>query len=306
MHNAYDQHRRPFGPLVDPKANQQSPCQTNRTSAGDATACTNVSFDDSPTSPRSQPHQSVSDEQQLVTGATSKSDIMMVAPRKACHSNHNTSKITATPGANPAMLSVSSEAEPRSPFGARLSPLSPPSEELSPRWRSRRRSSYAHETMQDKNRDVDIEGSGSEDDLDIPECARDEEYCPSPNQGHGSGDDSDDEQYCHKRRKASGSPYSSVRGIPTSARDSRRRKRSTRAVAHSSRERDTSALGLFSRASSHARSVPSDASAFLAQFHEWQLENVSMKRITENGKTTLQFVGGLEMSRMYLTSQGVL
>ncbi|EXK27463.1 hypothetical protein FOMG_16014 [Fusarium oxysporum f. sp. melonis 26406] len=66
-----------MGPLADPEPNQQSPYQTNCTSAGDATACTDVSFDDSPTSPGSQPHRSVSDEQQLVTGATSKSDIMM-------------------------------------------------------------------------------------------------------------------------------------------------------------------------------------------------------------------------------------
>ncbi|KAF5700099.1 hypothetical protein FMUND_14469 [Fusarium mundagurra] len=337
-------HNSHMGPLADPEPNQQSPYQTNRTSAGDATACTNAGFDISSTSPGSQPHRRVSEEQQLVAGATSEPDIVMVDALSDEHSSdgaqsaptpplmHTCSHIAADLGdlahtplhdseegastsrddaisrahtPSPAKSlspeqceqdydhtscgssdaeSESSEAEPRSPFGAR-----PPSQELPPRRRSRRRSSHAHETVQDKDKDVDIEGSGSEDDLDIPECARDEDYCPSPNQGHGSGDDSDDEQYCHKRHKASGSPYSSVRGIPTSARDSRRRKRSTRAVAHSSRERDTSALGLFSRASSHARSVPSDASAFLAQFQEWQLENVSMKRITENGKTTFQF-----------------
>ncbi|KAL3587728.1 hypothetical protein FPOAC2_13627 [Fusarium poae] len=100
---------------------------------------------------------------------------------------------------------------------------------------------------------------------------------------------SDDEQHCRKRRKASQSPYNSVRSNPASARDSRRRKRSTRAVAHSLRERDTSAHGVLSPTPSHARSVPSEASAFLARFQEWPLENVSMKRITENGKTTFQF-----------------
>ncbi|KAF5696960.1 hypothetical protein FGLOB1_13130 [Fusarium globosum] len=338
-------HNSHMGPLADPEPNQRSLYQTNRTPAGDATACTDASFDVPHPSPGSQPHPSVSDEQQLVTGSTSEPDIMMVDALCKEHSSdgaqsaptpplmHTCSHIAADPGdlahtplhdieegastsrdnaisrahtPSPAKSlspesqceqdydhtscessdaeSESSEAEPRSPFGARS-----PSQELPPRRCSRRGSSHAHETVQDKDKDVDIEGSGSEDDLDIPECTRDEDYCPSPNQGHGSGDDSDDEQYCHKRRKASGSPYSSVRGIPTSARDSRRRKRSTRAVAHSSRERDTSALGLFSRASSHARSVPSDASAFLAQFQEWQLENVSMKRITENGKTTFQF-----------------
>ncbi|EXM15620.1 hypothetical protein RAB80_017594 [Fusarium oxysporum f. sp. vasinfectum] len=120
--------------------------------------------------------------------------------------------------------SESSEAEPGSPFGARLSPLSPPSQELPPRHRSRRRSSHAHETMQDKDRDIDTEGSGSRDDLDIPECARDEDYCPSPNQGYGSVEDFDDEQHCHKRRKASGSPYRSVRSTSNRVQDSRRRR----------------------------------------------------------------------------------
>ncbi|EGU89167.1 hypothetical protein FOPG_18546 [Fusarium oxysporum f. sp. conglutinans race 2 54008] len=334
-----------MGSLADPEPNQQSSYQTNRTSAGDATACTDAGFDVSSSSPGSRPHRGVSDEQQIVTGATSEPDIMMVDALSDERSSddaqstltsplmHTYGHITADPGdlthtslhdsiecastsrddaisrahtPSPAKSlspesqheqdynhtscessdaeSESSEAEPRSPFGA-----GPPSQELSPRRRSRRRSPHAPETVQDKDRDVDTEGSGSEDDLDIPECARDEDYYPSPNQGHGSGDDSDDEQHCHQRRKACGSPYSSVRRTPTNARNSRRRKRSTRAVAHSLRERDTSALGLFSRASSHARSVPSDASAFLAQFQEWQLENVSMKRITENGKTTFQF-----------------
>ncbi|RKK80363.1 hypothetical protein BFJ71_g15945 [Fusarium oxysporum] len=343
-------HNSHMGPLADHEPNQQSPCQTNRTSAGDATACTDASFNVSPTSPGSRPHRSVSNEQQLVTGATSEPDIMMIdvlsderssdgaqgtptSPLMHAYSHtaaglgdeahtplHDSEECAGTSRddaisrvhtPSPAKRlspesqheqdynhiscessdaeSEFSEAEPGSPFGARLSLLSPPSQELSPRRRSRRRSSHAHETVQDKDKDVDTEGSGSEDDLDILDCACDEDYCPSPNQGHGSGDDSDDGQHCHKRRKAPGSPYSSVRSTPTSARDSRRRKRSTRAVAHSLRERDTSALGLLSRASSHARSVPLDASAFLAQFQEWQLKNVSMKRIIENGQTTFQF-----------------
>jgi hypothetical protein len=280
-----------MGPLADPEPNQKSPYQTNRTSAGDATACTDASFDVSHPSPGSQPHPSVSDEQQLVTGATSEPDIMMVdalsgerssdgaqstptSPLHAyshiaaglgdvaytplhdseeCASTSRDNAISRAHTLSPAKSlspesqreqdyghtscessdaeSESSEAEPGSPFGARLSPLSPPSQELSPRRRSRRRSSRAHETVQDKDRDVDTEGSGSGDDLDIPECARDKDYCPSPNQWHGSGDDSDDEQHCRKRRKPSRFTYSSVRSTPTSVRHSRRRKRSTRAVS---------------------------------------------------------------------------
>ncbi|PNP78604.1 hypothetical protein FNYG_07950 [Fusarium nygamai] len=343
-------HNSHMGPLADPEPNQQSPYQTNRKSAGDATACTNASFDISSTSPGSQPHRRVSKEQQLVTGATSEPDIVMVDALSDKRSSngaqstptsplmHTYSHIDTDPGdlphtplhdseegastsrddaisrvhtPSPAKSrspesqheqdynhtscessdaeSEFSEAEPGSPFGARLSPLSPPSQELSPRRRSRRRSSHAHETVQDKDRGVDTEGSGSEDDLDIPECVRDEDYYPSTNQGHGSGDDSDDEQHCHKRRKPSRPPYSSVRSTPTSVRHSRRRKRPTRAVARTLTNRDTSALDVLSPTPSHARSVPSDASAFFARFQEWPLENVSMKRITENGKTTFQF-----------------
>ncbi|EGU75110.1 hypothetical protein FOXB_14380, partial [Fusarium oxysporum f. sp. conglutinans Fo5176] len=185
--------------------------------------------------------------------------------------------------------SESLEAESGSPSVARISP---PSQELPSRRRSHRRSSHAHGIVQDTDSDVDTEGSGNEDGLDVPECVRDEDYCPSPPKVPGSGsedDDFDDEHQDRKRRKVSSSPSSSIRNGATSARDSRRRRRSTRAVAHTLRERDTSALGVLSPTPSYAKSVPSEASAFLARFQEWQLENVSMKRITENGKTTFQF-----------------
>ncbi|KAH7129685.1 hypothetical protein B0J13DRAFT_452591 [Dactylonectria estremocensis] len=338
-------------PLADPEPNQQSSCQTNRTSAGDSTACTDASFNVSPTSPESQPCLSVSDEQQLVTEATGEPGIMMIdalSDEGSCHGAQSTptspsmrtyspiatgpeemahtllhdnevcastSRDDAIPGAHTSSPAVrlslesqqeqdfdhtscgssdaeseSSEAESGSPFGAQVSP---PSQELPSRRCSRRSSSHAHETVQDKDSDVDTEGSGSEDGLDVPECVRDEDYCPSPPKVQGSGsedDDFDDEEHQdRKRRKASRSPSCSIRNAATSARDSRRRRRSTRAVAQSLRERDTSALGVLSPTPSHARSVPSEASAFLARFQEWPLENVSMKRITENGKTTFQF-----------------
>ncbi|GKU07359.1 hypothetical protein FLAG1_09721 [Fusarium langsethiae] len=337
-------HNSHMGPLADSVPDQQSPYHTNRMSTGDATACTDASFDVTHPSPGSQQYPSVSDEQRLVTGATSEPGFMMVDalsdedssddaqstltsplmhayshlttdPRDLAHTPlydskecASTSRGDATSRAHTPSPAKSlspeyqreqdnghtsyessdaeseSEAEPKSPFGAR-----PPSQELPPRRCSRRRFSHAHEIVQDKDRDVEAEGSGSEDDLDIPECACDEDCCPSPNQVHGSGGGSDDEQHCHKPRKASGPSYSSVRVTLTSAQDSRRRKRSTRAIAHSLGKRDTSALGLSSRASSHAGSISSDAGAFLAEFQEWQLENVSMKRTTENGKTTFQF-----------------
>ncbi|KAF9772508.1 hypothetical protein IL306_009782 [Fusarium sp. DS 682] len=339
-----------MGPLADPEPNQQSPCQTNRTSAGDSTACTDASFDVSPTSPESQSSLGVSDEQGLVTeatGATSEPGIIMIdalPDESSCHGAQSTpaspsmrtfspiaaspeemahtllhdsevrasaSHDDATPGAHTSSPAVrlspesqqeqdfdhtscgssdaeseSSEAESGSPLGARVSPSA---QNLPSRRRSRRRSSHAHETVQGKDSDVDTEGSDSEDGPDVPECVHDEDYCPSPPKVQGSGSEDDDEEQDRKRRKVSRSSSCSVRNVATSALDSRRRMRSTRAVAHSLRERDTSALGALSPTPSHARSVPSEASEFLARFQEWPLENVSMKRITENGKSTFQF-----------------
>ncbi|KAM0413589.1 hypothetical protein ACHAPT_013635 [Fusarium lateritium] len=73
--------------------------------------------------------------------------------------------------------SASREAESGSPLGARVSP---PPQELPSQRRSRRRSSYAPEAVQDKDGVVDTEGFGSEDDLIVTECAHDKDYCPSP------------------------------------------------------------------------------------------------------------------------------
>ncbi|RYC80993.1 hypothetical protein BFJ63_vAg16130 [Fusarium oxysporum f. sp. narcissi] len=63
-------------------------------------------------------------------------------------------------------MSESLEAESGSPFGARVSP---PSQELPFRRRSRRRSSHAHDMVHDKDGDVDTRGTGSEDRLDVPD-----------------------------------------------------------------------------------------------------------------------------------------
>ncbi|KAI3581762.1 hypothetical protein IWW34DRAFT_787330 [Fusarium oxysporum f. sp. albedinis] len=339
------------GPLVDPEPNQQSPCQTICTSAGDTMACTDTSFDVSPTNPESQPCFGVSDEQQLATGATratGKPGIMMMidplSDEGSCHraqstpaspSMHTYSPIAASPeeiaqtqlhgrevcastrndaipGASTSSPAVrlsaesqeeqdfdhticessdaesgSSEAESGSPFEARLSP---PSQELTSRRRSPRRSSHAHETVQARDSDVYTEGSSSEDGLDVPECVRDEDYCPSPPkvQGHGSGDDSDDEeQHGRKRRRVYRSPQTLVRSTPASARSSRQR-RSTRRTAQLPRARPTSVCGIESPTPSQARPVLSEASTFLARFEEWPLRDVILKRITEGDKTTFQ------------------
>ncbi|KAH7239906.1 uncharacterized protein BKA55DRAFT_542505 [Fusarium redolens] len=177
------------------------------------------------------------------------------------------------------------EARSGPPFGARVSP---PSQELPSQRRSRRRSSHAYETVQDKDSNVDTEGSGSEDGLGVLECVRDEDYCPSPAEvrGHGSGDDSDDEeQHGRKRRRVSQSPHNSVRSTPASARSPRQR-RSTRRTAELPRGRRMSICDIKSQTLSQARPVPSEASTFLARFKEWPFSNVLLKCITEGNKAT--------------------
>ncbi|KAH7146066.1 hypothetical protein EDB81DRAFT_759375 [Dactylonectria macrodidyma] len=295
--------------FADP--DQQPPLQTNHTPAGDTTACTNASFDVSTTSPGSHPCLSVLDEQHLVTeatGATSEPGIMMIdAPSEAgsCHGVQSTpispsvctdspnaaapeemahrllhdsevcagtSRDDAIPGDNTSSRAVwmspepqeqdidhisrgfsdaeseseSSEAESGSPFASRVSPP----QELRSRRRSRRRSSHAHQTVQDKDSGVDTEGSGSEDDLDVRERVRDEDYCPSPPgvQGYDSGGDSED----------------------------------------SPEECRTSVCDTEGPSRSQAAPVSSEVPTLLARFEEWPLQDVSLKRITEGGKTTFQ------------------
>ncbi|RSL83475.1 hypothetical protein CEP52_016706 [Fusarium oligoseptatum] len=80
-----------------------------------------------------------------------------------------------------------------------------PSPQLPPPRRSRRRSPHAHTTAQEEDSGADTESSGSEDNPDVPEYARDEDYCPSPPEVQESGSQDDDvddgEHQDHKRRK---------------------------------------------------------------------------------------------------------
>ncbi|KAH7231608.1 uncharacterized protein BKA55DRAFT_712784 [Fusarium redolens] len=255
----HDSHMDPF---ADPEPNQQCPCQANRTSAGDSTACTD-------------PCLGVSDEQQLVpeaTWATSEPGIMIIdalsdegschgtqsspAPLQCAHTRSvaSTSRDDAIPGARTSSPLVrlssksqqeqdfdhtscgysdvepeSSEAESGPPFGVRVSP---PSQELP--------SSHAHETVQDKDCDVDTEDSGSEDGLDVQE-------------------------------------FQVSRQI-----------RSTRRTTQLPRGCRTSVCRIESPAPSQRRPGPSEASTFLARFEKWPLSDVSLKRITEGDKATFQ------------------
>jgi hypothetical protein len=87
-------------PLATPAPNQQSPCQTDRTPVRDTTACTDASFDVSPSSPESQPCPSASDEQQLATkatGSTSESNTTMIDALSDAGSCHGTQSTPASP-----------------------------------------------------------------------------------------------------------------------------------------------------------------------------------------------------------------
>ncbi|UPL00878.1 hypothetical protein LCI18_011812 [Fusarium solani-melongenae] len=338
-------------PTADPGLNQQSPCQSNRSSVSRFSASIDASLNLSPASPEYQPYLAVSDQQQLVTEFTKPASelgitaINALSDEDSCRGGWSTlafpsmsshSTVTTTSGEMAQALLHSSEvcmvtspddAAPEarnSPLAARLSPgshrgqhldnascrssdaeseaadggcRSPFEAQASPQLpslrRSRRKSPHAHTTAQEEGSDADTESSGSEDGLDVPEYACDEDYCPSLPEVQGSDSEDhafdDEEHQDYKRRKVSMSPSCLRRNAATNAGDFRQRRRSTRAIAHSLRESDRSALGVLSPAQSRARSIPSEASAILARFQEWPLENVLMKCITENGKTTFQF-----------------
>jgi hypothetical protein len=163
--------------------------------------------------------------------------------------------------------------------------------------RSRRVSPRTPAPLQDEDSDADSAGSDSVDGLRI-KGVDDEEYCPSPleAQGHDSGGDSEDEeQHFRKRCRVFRSPFApSLGSSPVSG--CSRKTRSTKCIAQLARERQTpSVCGNDRPAPSQAIPVPSDPSSFLAQFEEWPLQDVILKRITEGGRTTfqLQFEWGI-------------
>ncbi|KAH7230630.1 uncharacterized protein BKA55DRAFT_598833 [Fusarium redolens] len=286
----------PGNMTIDAISNQGS-CQEAQSPLDSPSVCTHYSHTASPVEVAQTPLQ---DSEAFVStlGDDSMPGAHTPSPTKLSLESHQEQVLDGANCGPSDAESEASEAESGSPFEAQVSP---PSQELPFPHCSRRRPSRALEMVQDKDSDVDTEGSGSEDGLDVPEFVRDEDYCPSPptDQGHGSGDDSDDEEHHgRKRRKVSRSPHSSVRSTPTSARSSRLR-RSTRRTAQLPRGRQTSACGIESPAPSQARPVPSEARTFLARFEEWPLRDVSLKRITEGDKATfqLQFVWTPDLSQ---------
>ncbi|KAH7118478.1 hypothetical protein EDB81DRAFT_767086 [Dactylonectria macrodidyma] len=99
------------------------------------------------------------------------------------------------------------------------------------------------------------------------------------------GDEDEDEAYGKRRRKRrrSHEPLASIKR-PRRGRPSLR----SRSTQSTYRGKNTQASGILSPASSQATSDETEVRAVFASFEEWRLENVSLKRITENGKTTFQ------------------
>ncbi|KAH7124952.1 hypothetical protein B0J13DRAFT_646983 [Dactylonectria estremocensis] len=97
-------------------------------------------------------------------------------------------------------------------------------------------------------------------------------------------DESDGEDRCpRKRRKVSRLSAGLLRDAAASVERPRRGRLSLRSWG-----KNTQASGILSPASSQATSDETEVTAVLASFEEWPLENASLKRITENGKTTFQ------------------
>ncbi|CAM1509671.1 Fc.00g000060.m01.CDS01 [Cosmosporella sp. VM-42] len=179
-----------------------------------------------------------------------------------------------------------SEGAPQSSSGARASPSRP----LGPITRRRARHQAVHRLVQDdddSSSDTSNESQGSEYHLDRANLRRDKDYYPSHTEAEEvglEGDKSDGEDQCpRKRRKVSRFSAGVLRNAAASVERSRRGRPSLRSWG-----KNTQASGILSPVSSQATSDETQVTAVLASFEEWPLENASLKRITENGKTTFQ------------------
>ncbi|CVL00286.1 uncharacterized protein FMAN_09789 [Fusarium mangiferae] len=146
--------------------------------------------------------------------------------------------------------------------------------------RFRHKSSPLHKAMLSKDGDTGSDGSGNENGLDGLGSQHSEGNSSSLLDVENSGsedDDLDDVHQGRKRRKISKSTSCSVRNTAASFRSSRKRQSATHTAQLPSDIRTP-----------EATPAPSEASMFLAQFEEWSLKDVLLKRITEGDKTTFQ------------------
>ncbi|KAH6981467.1 hypothetical protein EDB80DRAFT_256361 [Ilyonectria destructans] len=146
----------------------------------------------------------------------------------------------------------------------------------------------------DDDSDTGSEPQGSEYHLGRANLHGDKDYCLSDTEVEEmglEGDDSDSEgQRPRKRRKVSRSSAGLLRDATASVERPRQGRPSLRSRSTQStyRGKYAQASGILSPASSQATPDETEVRAVLASFEEWPLENASLKRITENGKTTFQ------------------
>ncbi|KAF5249037.1 hypothetical protein FANTH_5630 [Fusarium anthophilum] len=146
--------------------------------------------------------------------------------------------------------------------------------------RFRHKSSQMQKTMRYEDGDADSEDSGNEEGLNRLGSRHSEEnssFPPDVEDSGSEGDDSDDVHQGRKRRKISTSTSCSVHRTAASFRGSRKRQSATHTAQLPSDIRTP-----------EATPAPSEASMLLAQFEEWSLKDVLLKRITEDGKITFQ------------------
>ncbi|KAK2672740.1 hypothetical protein RAB80_012820 [Fusarium oxysporum f. sp. vasinfectum] len=277
---------------TDPESNQRALDLTTCTPTGDTVACADIKFGISESGHQSQNAPETPSEV-TYSSIAANPEVMAQKPlpdSKVCTSTErdNATSVARSSSPGPRLLPESRPDQDQghgscSPkdiepdlLGAESGSLhavrmSPPFREGISRRRCRQTSPHTHMTIQDKDSDADTESSDGEDRLDVKECIHVEEYRPSLTDA--SGDDSEDdfkELQCRKRRRVT-----------------RSQQLSTRRTAQLPKGRRISVRESESPAPSQTSSVPSDAGIF-ARFEEWPLRNVSLKRITEEDKTTFQ------------------
>ncbi|KAL7755859.1 hypothetical protein ACKLNR_014386 [Fusarium oxysporum f. sp. zingiberi] len=128
----------------------------------------------------------------------------------------------------------------------------------------------------------------------IERILRDKDYCPSHTEAEEMGlesDESDGEDQCsRKRRRISRSPTGLLRDAAASVERPRRGRPSltSRSTQSTYGGKYAQASGILSSASSQATPDETEVRAALASFEQWPLENASLERRIENGKTTFQ------------------
>lgn len=160
-----------------------------------------------------------------------------------------------------------------------------------PRSRDKLESRYTATQVQGKMRfqdgDIDSEGSESDGGPAGPEPQHCEQKSHSFPASEDSSSDDDNAHQGHKRRKVSQSSSCSLHSTSVSSRSSWRR-RPERSAAPLSSKPQASGCSVNNSAQSEANPAHSRSNVHLAQFEQWPLRDVFLKRITEGGKTTFQ------------------